>query len=83
MELSNSYISLYEKLPMWLKLILVLLWNLPSNIYRLAKSIKAKSVLQIVLAIILLITGGFFILWIIDICTVIAKDKIYWLDDLH
>ncbi len=82
MELCEKYMSLYESLPKWLKVILVILWGIPSNLYRLAKSIKAKNVLYIVLAVILLICGGFFILLVVDIVTLIMKDKIYWLDDI-
>lgn len=82
MELAEKYISLYESLPVWAKLILALLWNIPSGIYRICKSIKAKNVLYIVLAVLLTICGGFFVLWIIDLVTIIVKNKIYWFDDL-
>lgn len=82
MELCNKYMSLYESLPKWLKVVLVILWGIPSNLYRLAKSIKAKNVLYIVLAVLLLVFGGFFILLVVDIITLITKDKLYWLDDI-
>lgn len=82
MELANKYISLYESLPAWAKFVLAFLWNIPTALYRLCKSIKAKNTLQIVLAIVLLICGGFFVLWIFDLVTIILKDKIYWLDDI-
>ena len=82
MELTKKYIDLYESLPVWAKLILALLWNIPTDIYRICKSIKAKNVLYIVLAVILTICGGFFILWIVDIVTIIVKNKVYWLDDI-
>ena len=82
MELAKKYIDLYESLPVWAKLILALLWNVPTDIYRICKSIKAKNVLYIVLAVILTICGGFFILWIVDIVTIIVKNKVYWLDDI-
>lgn len=83
MELCKKYMSLYESLPKWLKVVLVILWGIPSNLYRLAKSVVAKNVLYIVLAVVLLICGGFFILLIVDIITLVTKDKIYWLDDIH
>lgn len=82
MELCKAYMSFYEKLPKWLKVVLVILWGIPSNLYRLAKSIVAKNILYVVLAVLLLIFGGFLILLIVDIITLITKDKLYWLDDI-
>lgn len=82
MELAEKYISLYENLPAWAKFILALLWNIPTDIYRICKSIKAKNVLYIVIAVLLTVCGGFFILWIIDLVTIIVKNKVYWLDDI-
>lgn len=82
MELCKKYMDLYESLPKWLKVVLVLLWGIPSNLYRLAKSIVAKNVLYVVLAVLLLVFGGFLILLIVDLITLITKDKLYWLDDI-
>lgn len=80
MKLAKNYISFYEGLPAIVKFILALFFNIPSAIYRLCLSIKAKSFLGIVLAIILLCTGGFAILWVIDLLTIIFKNKIYWIN---
>lgn len=80
MEIAKKYISFYESLPAIVKFILALFFNIPSAIYRLCLSIKAKSFLGVVLAIILLCTGGLAILWVIDLITIIFKNKVYWIN---
>lgn len=65
-------------LPWIVKLLLVIFFGIYGNLYRLFRSIAASNVLGIVLSIILLICGGFVILWIIDlVCVIIGKD-IWW-----
>ena len=44
------------------------------------KNIAAKNIVGIILAVILLCTGGLIILWIVDIIMVIFGKKIWWID---
>ena len=74
----KDLVKALEKLPWIVKLLLVIFWGIYGNLYRLFRSIAASNVLAIVLSIILLLCGGFVILWIIDlICVIIGKD-IWW-----
>lgn len=76
----KELVKAIEGLPTIVKFIGVLIWGILGNIYRLARSAAKGNVVGIVLAIILLICGGFFILWIFDlVCIVIGKD-IWWID---
>jgi hypothetical protein len=51
--------------------------NITWALYRLFKSIEAKDTLGIVLAI-LLVLFGHFIIFILDLVTLIAYDKLLW-----
>ena len=69
-----------EGLPTIVKFVLDLFWGILGNLYRLCKSVSKNNMLGVVLAIVLLICGGFFILWIIDlVCIAMGKDLI-WID---
>ncbi len=80
-DFATKYIEFYQKQSKLVKILLCLLWDIPSNLYRLSKSALKDSVLGIVLAILLAIFGG-WILFVIDIVCLCIKDKIYWLDEL-
>ncbi len=80
-DFAKKYISWYQGLDKVVKILLCILWDVPANLYRLAKSAQKDSVLGIVLAILLMIFGG-WVLFVIDIISIILKDKIYWIDDL-
>ncbi len=80
-EFAKKYIDWYQGLDKVVKILLCILWDVPANLYRLAKSAQKDSVLGIVLAILLMIFGG-WVLFVIDIVSLVVKDKIYWIDDL-
>lgn len=80
-EFAKKYIDWYQGLDKVVKILLCILWDVPANLYRLAKSAQKDSVLGIVLAIVLMIFGG-WVLFVIDIVSLVVKDKIYWIDDL-
>ena len=73
-----AYIKWMDKNPKWLKVLLAVFIGIFWNLYRIVKSIGDKNILGIILGIILLVTGGFAILWIVDIVTLILSDKIIW-----
>ncbi len=80
-DFAKKYIQDYQKQSTIVKILLCLLWDIPSNIYRFSKSAQKDSTLGMVLAILLAIFGG-WILFVIDIISLAVKGQIYWLDDL-
>lgn len=74
----KKLVKTMEGFPRIVKFILTLIFALYANIYRLFKSIADGSILGGVLAIILLCTGGFIVLWIIDLITIVLSNKILW-----
>lgn len=80
-DFAKKYIDWYQGLDKVVKILLCILWDVPANLYRLAKSAQKDSVVGIVLAIVLMIFGG-WVLCVIDIVSLALKDKIYWIDDL-
>lgn len=76
----KNLVKSLEKLPWIVRLLLVIFVDFYGNLIRLFKSLAANNVLGTVLAIILLITGGFGILWIIDLVCVILGRPIWWID---
>ena len=80
-DFAKKYLDWYNGLDKIVKVILCLLWDVPSNLVRLAQSALKKSVLGIVLAIVLMIFGG-WLLFVLDIVSLALKDRIYWIDDL-
>ena len=63
----KDLIKAIDGLPKIVRFLGTLIWGILTNIYRLCRSIAKQDVLGVVLAIILLLCGGFFILWIIDL----------------
>lgn len=74
----KGLVKALEGLPWIVKLLLVIFWGVYGNLYRLFRSIAAKNILGIILSAILLVCGGFIVLWIFDlICVIIGRD-IWW-----
>ncbi|MGL4949243.1 MAG: hypothetical protein ACRC5M_02585 [Anaeroplasmataceae bacterium] len=69
-----------ENLPMLVKLIFTLLFGFLTNFYRLFRSIDKQNFIGILLSILLIIFGGFIILWIVDIITIVLGNDIWWID---
>ena len=69
-----------EELPLIARLLLVLLFGAYGNLLRLFKSCGKENILGIVLSVILLLTGGFFILWLVDLVCVLTNKPIWWID---
>ena len=76
----KDLVKALEGLPWIVKVVLTLIGDLYNNLLRLFKSLAKGNVVCIVLAVILLLTGGFFILWIIDIVMVLLGKEIWWID---
>ena len=74
----KDLVKALEGLPWIVKVLLVIFVGIYGNLLRLFKSLAAGNLVGIVLSIVLLCSGGFVILWIIDlICILIGKD-IWW-----
>lgn len=55
----KDFVKTLDDLPRIVKFILVLIGDLFANVYRLCRSIAKNNVLGIILAVLLLLTGGF------------------------
>lgn len=80
-DFAQKYLDWYNGLSKLVKILLCLLWDVPSNLYRFSKSALKDSTLGIVLAIVIAIFGG-WIMFIIDIVCIALKENVLWLDDL-
>ena len=70
----------FDELPLIVKILLALPFlDIVWVVYRLIKSIEQKNTLGIILAIVLIIFGIPF-LWLIDMITLIASNKVLWID---
>ncbi len=76
----KDLVKALEGLPWIVKVVLTLIGDLYNNLLRLFKSLAKGNVVGIVLAVILLISGGFVILWIIDVVMVLLGKEIWWID---
>ena len=76
----KDLVKTLEGLPWIVKVLLTAFVGIYSNLLRLFKSLAANNVLGIVLAILLLVSGGFFIVWLIDLVMVILGKNIWWID---
>ena len=69
-----------ESLPWIIRVLLTLLVGAYGNLLRLFRSLAAKNLIGVVLAVILLCTGGLLVLWIIDLIMVIFGKRVWWID---
>lgn len=76
----KDLVKALEGLPYIVRVLLTIFWGIYGNLLRLFKSLAKRNILGIVLAVILLICGGFFILWIIDVVCVLLGKTIWWID---
>lgn len=74
----KALVKWFDNAPKWLKLIFALpILDIIWVIYRIGKSIAKSDTIGIVLGIILIIVGIPF-LWLVDIITIVLKDKVLW-----
>ena len=76
----KDLVKTLEGLPWIARVILTLVWGLYSNLLRLFRSLAANNLVGIILAVVLILCGGFVVLWIIDVIMVIMGKKIWWID---
>ncbi len=69
-----------ENLPWIVRVLLTVFWGIYGNLMRLFRSLAKNNLVGIILAIVLLICGGFLILWIWDVIRVIMGKQVWWID---
>ena len=76
----KDVVKALEGLPWIIRVLLTIIWGAYSNVLRLCRSLAKGNVVGIVLAVILLLCGGFVVLWIFDIICVVLGRRIWWID---
>ena len=76
----KDIIKLFEDLPLIAKIILCIpVLDIVWSVYKIIRSLDKKDVLGIVLGVLTIFPGAFFI-WIVDLVTVILNGNVWWLD---
>ena len=75
--------KMYDELPKIVKILIqVFLGYIVSGIYRIIRFTETKNIVTLIVGLVGLLTGfGNFIVWLIDLVTVITKDSITFLAD--
>ena len=74
----KDLVKALEGLPWIVRVLLVIFVGIYGNLLRLFKSLASGNLIGIVLSLVLLFTGGFVILWIIDLICVLIGKNIWW-----
>ncbi len=76
----KNLIKAFDDLPLIVKVILCIpMLDIVWSIYKIARSADKSNLLGIILGILTIIPGAFFI-WIIDLVTLLLNNKVWWLD---
>ena len=76
----KDLVKALEGLPYIVRVLLTILWGVYGNLMRLFRSLAKNNLVGIILAVVLLICGGFVILWIWDVIRVILGKQVWWID---
>lgn len=76
----KDLVKALEGLPYIVRVLLTIFWGIYGNLMRLFRSLAKNNLVGIILAVILLICGGFIILWIWDVIRVILGKQVWWID---
>ena len=76
----KDFVKSMEGFPKIVKILLALpVIDIVWAIYRICRSVAKKSTVGIVLGILLLIFSPFLV-WILDIITIVLNDRVLWID---
>lgn len=76
----SNLIKTFDDLPLIVKVILCIpMLDIVWSVYKICRSVDKSNVLGIVLGILTIFPGAFFI-WIIDLVTLLVNGKVWWLD---
>ena len=75
--------EMYEELPKIVKILLqIFLGGVIGGIYRILRFLETKNMVTLVVGILCLVTGvGNFVAWVVDLVTVVTKNRITVLAD--
>lgn len=76
----KDLVKALEGLPYIVRVLLTIFWGIYGNLMRLFRSLAKNNLVGIILAVILLLCGGFLILWIWDVIRVILGKQVWWID---
>lgn len=76
----KDLVKALEGLPYIVRVLLTIFWGIYGNLMRLFRSLAKNNLVGIILAVILLICGGFFIIWIWNVIRVILGKQVWWID---
>ena len=76
----KDLVKALEGLPYIIRVLLTILYGVYGNLMRLFRSLAKNNLVGIILAVILLLCGGFIILWIWDVIRVILGKQVWWID---
>ena len=76
----KDLVKALEGLPYIVRVLLTILWGVYGNLMRLFRSLAKNNIVGIILAVILLLCGGFVVLWIWDVIRVILGKQVWWID---
>lgn len=76
----KNLVKSLESLPWIIRVLLVVLYGAYGNLLRLFKSLAKNNLLGVILSVILLLSGGLLILWIVDLVCVLTNKPIWWID---
>ncbi len=76
----KDLVKALEGLPYIVRVLLTIFWGIYGNLMRLFRSLAKNNLVGIILAVVLLICGGFIILWIWDVIRVILGKQVWWID---
>lgn len=76
----KDLVKALEGLPYIVRVLLTIFCGIYGNLMRLFRSLAKNNLVGIILAVVLLICGGFIILWIWDVIRVILGKQVWWID---
>lgn len=76
----KDLVKALEGLPYIVRVLLTLLYGVYGNLMRLFRSLAKNNLVGIILAVVLLICGGFVVIWIWDVIRVILGKQVWWID---
>ena len=76
----KDLVKALEGLPYIVRVLLTILYGVYGNLMRLFRSLAKNNVVGIILAVILLLCGGFVVLWNWDVIRVILGKQVWWID---
>ncbi len=76
----KDLVKALEGLPYIVRLLLTIFVGIYGNLLRLFRSLAKNNIVGVILAVILLLTGGFVVIWIWDVIRVALGKQVWWID---